>query len=101
MSPALPFPAFVMSYTINGIGMAVQDAQANGYTASMRDHPEARMGMLHAAYGMSVSIYIMLIGLSETQKQAQERFAHHLLLLSSLQCVDGLFIISVPLASPQ
>ncbi|THU92825.1 MFS general substrate transporter [Dendrothele bispora CBS 962.96] len=51
-SPALPFPAFVMSFTINGIGLAVQDAQANGYTASMRDNTETRMGMLHAAYGV-------------------------------------------------
>ncbi|KAF5345935.1 hypothetical protein D9758_011423 [Tetrapyrgos nigripes] len=50
-TPALPFPAYVMSFTINGIGLAMQDAQANGYTASMKENPETRMGILHAAYG--------------------------------------------------
>ncbi|KIJ59386.1 hypothetical protein HYDPIDRAFT_100851 [Hydnomerulius pinastri MD-312] len=48
---APPFPAFVLGYAINGIGMALQDAQANGFVASIRDNAEAKMGLLHAAYG--------------------------------------------------
>lgn len=47
----LPFPAFVLGYAINGIGGALQDAQANAYVAGLRDNKEAKMGMLHAAYG--------------------------------------------------
>ncbi|KZP08220.1 MFS general substrate transporter [Athelia psychrophila] len=47
----LPFPVFVLGYAISGIGMALQDAQANGYVAGLRDNKEAKMGMLHAAYG--------------------------------------------------
>ncbi|KAJ8589362.1 MFS general substrate transporter [Rhizopogon salebrosus TDB-379] len=50
-SANLPFPAFVLGYAINGFGMALQDAQANGFVASLKDHPEARMGILHATYG--------------------------------------------------
>lgn len=48
---ALPFPGFVLGYAINGVGMALQDAQANGFVASLKDNAEAKMGMLHAAYG--------------------------------------------------
>ncbi|KAL1692495.1 major facilitator superfamily domain-containing protein, partial [Schizophyllum commune] len=51
-SPAPPFPVLCVSYAINGVGMAIQDAQSNGYVASLTDKPEARMGMLHAAYGL-------------------------------------------------
>ncbi|KAJ7572557.1 MFS general substrate transporter [Mycena floridula] len=50
-APALPFPVFVLSYCINGIGMALQDAQANGYTAALKSNPEVKMGLLHASYG--------------------------------------------------
>ncbi|KAG2156825.1 MFS general substrate transporter [Suillus bovinus] len=48
---ALPFPAFVLGYAINGFGMALQDAQSNGYVASLKDNPETKMGILHAVYG--------------------------------------------------
>ncbi|EKM74818.1 hypothetical protein AGABI1DRAFT_132859 [Agaricus bisporus var. burnettii JB137-S8] len=50
-SPAPPFPVFVMAYTINGVGIALQDAQANGFVASLRNNSETKMGLLHAAYG--------------------------------------------------
>ncbi|ESK90172.1 hypothetical protein Moror_7761 [Moniliophthora roreri MCA 2997] len=49
-SPALPFPVFVMAYTINGAGLAIQDAQANGFVAALKD--ETKMGILHAVYGL-------------------------------------------------
>ncbi|KAJ3516394.1 hypothetical protein NLJ89_g1148 [Agrocybe chaxingu] len=48
---APPFPAFVMAYAINGVGLALQDAQANGFVATLQSHAEAKMGILHAAYG--------------------------------------------------
>lgn len=48
---ALPFPAFVLGYAINGFGMALQDAQSNGFVASLKDNPEVKMGILHAVYG--------------------------------------------------
>ncbi|KAF8439081.1 major facilitator superfamily domain-containing protein [Boletus edulis BED1] len=50
-SAALPFPAFVLGYAINGIGLALQDAQANGFVASLKENAETKMGILHAAYG--------------------------------------------------
>ncbi|KXN81657.1 Bypass of stop codon protein 6 [Leucoagaricus sp. SymC.cos] len=50
-SPAPPFPVFVMAFTINGFGIALQDAQANGFVANLQHHAEAKMGFLHAAYG--------------------------------------------------
>ncbi|KAG7448657.1 MFS general substrate transporter [Guyanagaster necrorhizus] len=51
-SAALPFPAFLIAYTINGVGMAFQDAQANGYVACFQKDPETKMGILHATYGV-------------------------------------------------
>ncbi|KAA1472078.1 MFS general substrate transporter [Dentipellis sp. KUC8613] len=50
-APAPPFPLFVIAYCLNGFGIALQDAQANGYVASYKDNGAAKMGMLHAVYG--------------------------------------------------
>jgi fucose permease len=41
----------VLAYFINGIGMALLDAQANGYTAALREKAALKMGMIHAVYG--------------------------------------------------
>jgi len=35
--------------------VALQDAQANGYVVVFEDDAETKMGILHAAYGKSVS----------------------------------------------
>ncbi|KAJ6483841.1 major facilitator superfamily domain-containing protein [Mycena vitilis] len=48
---ALPFPVFVLAGVINGAGLAIQDAQANGYVASLANNSEAKMGFVQAAYG--------------------------------------------------
>ncbi|KAG7444073.1 MFS general substrate transporter [Guyanagaster necrorhizus] len=50
-SAALPFPAFVVTFAINGVGIALQDAQVTSYVASLKDHPDIKMMILQAAYG--------------------------------------------------
>ncbi|KAJ6597533.1 MFS general substrate transporter [Mycena vulgaris] len=51
---ALPFPVFVLASVLNGIGVSILDAQANGYAASFSRSPEARMGYVQAAYGAGI-----------------------------------------------
>ncbi|KAK7044710.1 MFS domain-containing protein [Favolaschia claudopus] len=50
-APAPPFPLFVISFIFNGFGIAIQNAQANAYVASLKHNSELYMGMLHASYG--------------------------------------------------
>ncbi|QRV90752.1 major facilitator superfamily transporter [Ceratobasidium sp. AG-Ba] len=51
LAPALPFPVMCIAYAINGFGIALQDAQANGFVAALPNNASAKMGLLHAAYG--------------------------------------------------
>lgn len=51
-SPAPPFPVLVMAYAINGFGLGLQDAGANGYVASYKHGAATKMGILHAVYGL-------------------------------------------------
>ncbi|KAI9438606.1 MFS general substrate transporter [Lactarius indigo] len=49
---APPFPLFAIAYAINGFGASFEDAQANGFVANYKDNAAAKMGILHAAYGV-------------------------------------------------
>ncbi|KAH9031650.1 MFS general substrate transporter [Lactarius pseudohatsudake] len=49
---APPFPLFAITYAINGFGASFADAQANGFVANYKDNAAAKMGFLHAAYGV-------------------------------------------------
>ncbi|KAI0774901.1 MFS general substrate transporter [Trametes elegans] len=50
-APAPIFPVFVLGYFFNGFGIALQDAGANGYVASLKEGASTKMGILHAVYG--------------------------------------------------
>ncbi|KAL1740986.1 major facilitator superfamily domain-containing protein [Schizophyllum fasciatum] len=84
-APALPFPVLCIGYVINGIGIAIQDAQANGYVASLANNSEAKMGMLHAAYGLGAFVAPLV----STQFSQLSRWSFHYLV--SL----GIAVISV------
>ncbi|ETW78486.1 hypothetical protein HETIRDRAFT_460334 [Heterobasidion irregulare TC 32-1] len=55
-APAPPFPGFVIAYTINGFGLSLQDAQANGFVVSYKDNAEVKMGILQATYGFGALV---------------------------------------------
>ncbi|KAI4520802.1 MFS general substrate transporter [Schizophyllum commune Loenen D] len=86
-APALDFPVLCVGYVINGVGIAIQDAQANGYVASLANNSEAKMGMLHAAYGLGAFIAPLV----STQFSQMNRWSFHY--LTSL----GLAVASVVL----
>ncbi|CAE6523018.1 unnamed protein product [Rhizoctonia solani] len=64
LAPALPFPVMCIAYAINGFvfcvtrnkGIALQDAQANGFVAELPNNASAKMGLLHAVYGAGAFI---------------------------------------------
>ena len=50
-STAPPFPVMCIGYVLDGIGLALVNAQSNGYVAELQEHSAAKMGLLHASYG--------------------------------------------------
>jgi fucose permease len=91
----LPFPVFVLAYSINGVGMALQDAQANGFVATLKDNAEAKMGLLHAVYGTVCHVLPVMCLLSDLDFQVLVLFHLHSLLHSLPDFIDGLFITYV------
>ncbi|KAF9457972.1 major facilitator superfamily domain-containing protein [Collybia nuda] len=90
-SAALPFPVLCVAYAINGIGMALQDGQANGYIATLKRKPEKKMGILHAAYGAGA----MLSPLAATQFSRMTRWSFHYLVSLSLALSNTALLIVV------
>jgi hypothetical protein len=46
------FPAFPVIYAVGGLGLAIQDAMANTYIASLPVGAEQKLSYLHASYGL-------------------------------------------------
>ncbi|PBK59802.1 MFS general substrate transporter [Armillaria solidipes] len=90
-SAALPFPAFLIAYTINGIGMAFQDAQANGYVACFQNDPETKMGILHAVYGLGA----LCSPLVATQFAYLPRWSFHYLTSLGVALTNTIFLWAV------
>ncbi|KAJ7882047.1 major facilitator superfamily domain-containing protein [Mycena olivaceomarginata] len=63
-APAPPFPLFVISFALSGIGIAIQNAQANAYVASLEHNSEIYMGMLHCQTQHWSFHYLVSLGLA-------------------------------------
>ena len=88
---SVPFPLFIISFTINGIGIAVQDAQANGFVASLKDNAEAKMGVLHAAYGAGA----FAAPLISTQFAQLRHWSFHYLISVGIAISNTLLLMAV------
>ena len=89
-----------------------EDAQANGFVASLKDNAETKMGLLHAAYGMSVFVRFgnqyetlskwVLAGagalcspLVATQFAQAPRWSFHYLVSLAIAISNTIFLIAV------
>ncbi|KAI0789470.1 MFS general substrate transporter [Abortiporus biennis] len=91
-SPAPPFPALVLAYVLNGFGIALQDAGANGYVASLKENAETKMGILHAVYGQAGALCAPLVS---TQFVQQQHWSFHYLTSLGISFFNLIFIIAV------
>ncbi|KAI6019796.1 MFS general substrate transporter [Pisolithus orientalis] len=97
-----PFPLFVLWYAINGVGMALQNAQANGFVASLRDNPEMKMGILHAVRFQYISSPNRRVGagafsspLVATQFAQQPHWSLHYLCSFGMALLNSILLIAV------
>jgi len=90
-APALPFPVFVMAFAINGIGGALQDAQANGFVASLKSNAETKMGFLHAAYGAGA----FASPLVATQFSQMTHWSFHYLTTLGIAVANTIMLVAV------
>ncbi|KAF8630980.1 hypothetical protein AX15_002703 [Amanita polypyramis BW_CC] len=49
--PAFPYPVFLLAFMLNGFGFSLLAAQMSGYVATLSKNSEAKMCVLHSAYG--------------------------------------------------
>ncbi|KAF7357297.1 MFS domain-containing protein [Mycena sanguinolenta] len=94
---ALPFPVFALSCFLNGIGVSVLDAQANGYVAGFARNPESKMGYVQAAYGAG----IFAAPLVSTQFAQLQHWSFHYLVSLGLTLSNILILFVVFRAKTQ
>ncbi|KAJ7826866.1 major facilitator superfamily domain-containing protein [Mycena olivaceomarginata] len=94
---ALPFPVFVLAAVINGAGLAIQDAQANGYVASLKTNSETKMGYVQAAYGAGA----LVSPLVATQFAQLRHWSFHYLISLGVAVLNIIFLSVVFRAKTQ
>ncbi|KAI0828615.1 major facilitator superfamily domain-containing protein [Trametes gibbosa] len=90
-APAPPFPALVLGYAINGFGLSLQDAGANGFVASLQDNAATKMGILHAVYGVGA----LSSPLVATQFAQLPRWSFHYLVSLGVALSNSILLIGV------
>ncbi|KAJ7735781.1 MFS general substrate transporter [Mycena metata] len=88
---ALPFPVFGLACFLNGIGVSILDAQANGYVAGFARNPEAKMGYVQASYGAG----IFAAPLVSTQFAQLKHWSFHYLVSLGLTLSNVLILAAV------
>ncbi|KAG2145421.1 major facilitator superfamily domain-containing protein [Suillus bovinus] len=87
---ALPFPAFVLGYAINGFGLALQYTQSNGFVASLKSKPEVKMGIIHA-----VSAGALSSPLAATQFAQLPHWSLHYLCSLGIAFINTVLLVAV------
>ncbi|PVF93671.1 MFS general substrate transporter [Serendipita vermifera] len=85
---APPFPVFCIFFALNGAGISIQDAQANGLVASVHEHASEKMGLLHAIYGLGA----FAAPLVSTQFAQHPRWSFHFLASLGLAILNTIFL---------
>ncbi|PVF93670.1 MFS general substrate transporter [Serendipita vermifera] len=85
---APPFPVFCIFFVLNGAGISIQDAQANGLVASLHEHASEKMGLLHAIYALGA----FASPLVSTQFAQQSRWSFHFLVSLGLAILNTIFL---------
>ncbi|KAG8999477.1 hypothetical protein FRB93_013216 [Tulasnella sp. JGI-2019a] len=84
MSPAPPFPVLCVFSAVNGFGIALQDAQANTFIASIPRHASTNMGILHAIYGLGAFTAPFIA----TQFAQMQRWSFHFLVSMAIAILN-------------
>ncbi|KZT03772.1 MFS general substrate transporter [Laetiporus sulphureus 93-53] len=90
-SPAPPFAVFVLGYAINGFGLALQDAGANGYVSSFEHGASTKMSIMHAVYGFGA----LCSPLVATQFSERTHWSYHYLISLSIAFLATVILIVV------
>ncbi|TDL22801.1 MFS general substrate transporter [Rickenella mellea] len=90
-SPPPPFPVLCLAYLINGWGLALQDALANGYVAGLKVNASEKMGIMHAIYGFGALCSPFLA----TQFDRMPRWSFHYIVTCGLSLVNTISLAAV------
>ncbi|KAF9010641.1 MFS general substrate transporter [Cyathus striatus] len=96
-APAPPFLVFVTACFINGFGLAIQDAQANGFVASLERQATTKMGIMQAIYGAGA----LIAPLISTQFSHIRHWSFHYLVSLGLGLINALLLIAIFRLKPQ
>ncbi|KAF9074976.1 major facilitator superfamily domain-containing protein [Rhodocollybia butyracea] len=91
LSPAPPFPVFVLGYFINGIGTAIQLSQVNGYMVTMGGNINTKVSISQASYGAGA----LVSPLVATQFSVMRHWSFHYLVALGIVTVNAVMTSAI------
>ncbi|KAK7677635.1 hypothetical protein QCA50_019326 [Cerrena zonata] len=79
LSPGGPFPTMCIAFSLAGFGIALQNAQANGFVGNLKN-AQAKFGFLHGSYGLGAFIAPLVA----TNFATKERWYFHYLISAAI-----------------
>ncbi|QRW19083.1 major facilitator superfamily transporter [Rhizoctonia solani] len=91
LAPTPPFPVMCISYAINGFGIGLQNAQANGFVTGIPNNTSAKLGLLHAGYGAGAFVAPLVA----TQFARLPKWSFHFLISLGISLINSLALFFV------
>ncbi|KAG8924709.1 hypothetical protein FRC02_010232 [Tulasnella sp. 418] len=91
IAPAPPFPFMCLGYAMCGFALALQDAQANAFIASIPRNASINMGILHAVYGLGA----FSAPLVATQFAQRPKWSFHFLVSLGISIINTVVLVAV------
>ncbi|EMD35453.1 hypothetical protein CERSUDRAFT_116208 [Gelatoporia subvermispora B] len=80
IAPSGPFPLMCIGFLFTGFGIALQNAQANGFVGGLGDAARTKFGLLHATYGLGA----LAAPLAATQFAASSHWSFQYLISAAI-----------------
>ncbi|KAF9816608.1 hypothetical protein IEO21_04009 [Rhodonia placenta] len=91
MAPGGPFGVMCAAFVFTGFGIALQNAQANGFVGSLKEHARVKFGFLHASYGLGA----LVAPLVATHFSATSHWSFHYIISASIAVSNILLLVAV------
>ncbi|OCH87236.1 MFS general substrate transporter [Obba rivulosa] len=91
ISPAGPFPLMCVGFGLTGFGLALQNAQANGFVGSLKEGSRTKYNLLHAHYGLGA----LVAPLVATQFAESPHWSFHYLISAGISVTNVILLYFV------
>ncbi|GBE88612.1 MFS general substrate transporter [Sparassis crispa] len=91
MAPGSRFPVMCLAFCFSGFGISLQNAQANGFVGSLKEHARIKFGLLHGSYGLGAFVAPLVA----THFATSRHWSYHYVISAGIGITNTLVLLAV------